>query len=59
MVEDKLRGEGETPNPFDLEAARRVIARGYFNSPFRELLVWKYYFLAVGFKFNVQRTSIV
>ena len=47
MVEDKLRGEGETPNPFDLEAARRVINRGYFNSPFRELLVWKYYFIGV------------
>ena len=44
MVEDKLRGENETPNPFDLEAARRVISRGYFNSPYREILVWKYYF---------------
>ena len=44
MIEDKMRGEGLEPNPFDLDAAKRVMARGRFNSPFRELLVWKYYF---------------
>ena len=44
--------------PFDIEAAKRVMTRGYFNSPFRELIVWKYYFIALGTKFMVQRSTI-